>query len=491
MGKFDYFAKNIGIIGFTQFFLGVQGFLMLPILTKFLSATEFGIWSQLKITFLLLGGISVLGLDSSIIRFISGNQNNHEVSNNFFSVLLISLLTSLLMGVILYIFSDKISFLLTGINEVGIYFKFISLILVLNVFHSFFTAFLIAKENILFLSKMELIGGTLEFLLVYFVLSHLFGLFGLIFIFIFIKLIVIFVIFLKLKENFFFKKPNFKLIKHYVSYGLPLTITPLLWWILQTGDQYVIGYFIGAKAVGIYALSYSICRLIRVIFDPIQMILFPVLSKSWNENDKDSAKMYFTYAYKYTFMIVIPAMFGLSLLAEPTLTLISSKEFIVGYKLIPIISVGVALYIFFQLAITLLMLDKNTKKVSKMLLFLSTFNLLLNLILVPFFGYFGAAISTLLTFFISAILGIRIILKMGFNLMWKFLLKYVFASSIMGMAVYLLRIFLNVHEMLKLILILLFSILIYFSILYLINVFTEKETQYIKNHLKKIISKIY
>ena len=58
MNPYKKFAKDVGLMSITQIILGLQAFLLLPILTKFLGATNFGIWSQIKITVSLLSGFS-------------------------------------------------------------------------------------------------------------------------------------------------------------------------------------------------------------------------------------------------------------------------------------------------------------------------------------------------------------------------------------------------------------------------------------------------
>lgn len=480
MDHFKKFAKDVILIGVAEVIVGLQAFLLLPILTKFLGATDFGIWSQIKITVSLVGGFALLGLDAAIVRFMSGQEDKKKVSKEFISILSISLVATFIFGLIIFIFSDKIALWLTHIPKASFFFKFIILMLLLDVVYTQFITFFRVKGNIKLFSIIEIIRVILEIGLVYIFLAKEFGLLGVILAFILVKAITILLGLINIKKNINFLKPSFEAIKPYLIFSLPLAITPLLWWIVQLGDQYIIGYFIGAKAVGIYALAYSLCYIIRFLCEPFFLILLPSLSRVWDQSDKEAAKVYFKYSYKYIFMLVIPAAVGLSLLAEPILKIISTEEFLEGRILIPIIAAGFALYIFFQLTIILLMLNKETKKITKILTALAIVNIFLNILLVPVFGALGAAITTLITFGIAAVVGAVIIKSQKFELMGKFLLTCLFSSGLMGVIILVLRNMLFINVILKMIIIISASVTIYFLVLYLMKCFSKEELIFFK-----------
>jgi O-antigen/teichoic acid export membrane protein len=486
MSQFQKFARNVGLMGITQIILGLQAFLLLPILTKFLGATDFGIWSQIKITVTLLGGLAVLGLDTAIIRFISGQHDKEKVSKEMISVLSISAFSAIIFGVIVYLFSNKIGFLLTHIISSNIYFKFIILILLVEVIYNIFLNFIRAKENVKLFFIIEVSKAIFELLLIYIFLSKDRGLFGIITVIVLVKTILIIIGMLNIKKEIKITKPSFESIKPYLSFSLPLIMVPLLTWIIQLGDQYIIGFYLGAKAVGIYGLAYSLCFIIRSLIDPIYMILGPALSKAWNQDDKNAVRLYFKYSYKYVFMLAIPAMFGLNMLAKPIIRIISTNEFVEGSILIPFISAGFILYCFWQLGGHFLHLKKETKKFTKVILLLVLVNIILNILLIPWIGYLGAAISTLITFGIAAGFGIKLIRSMGFSLMGNFLFKCTFSSCLMSVTILIIRNMLMVNEIVKLIIIIFVSVIVYFSTLFLLKGISKDELKF----LKKIILSI-
>lgn len=473
------FAKDVGMMGVTQFVLGLQAFLLLPILTRFLGATDYGIWVQIKITVILLGGFAMLGLGSAIVRFMSGEEDKEKVSKEFISVLIIAVLASLILGAVVFIFSDRVGMLLTHVSYSGFFFKFIILMLLLEVVHELFITFIRAKENIRLFSIVEILRAMLEIGLIYVFLLGEWGLWGVVLAFVIVKATVILLGLLGLRKTIRLVRPSFKAVKPYLGFSLPLVIMPILHWVIQSGDQYIVGFYLGAKAVGIYGLAYSLCFVIRSLVDPIYMVSSPALSRAWNQNDKEMIKAYFRYSYKYVFMLAIPVMFGLSVLAEPILNIISTAEFTEGKLLLPFISAGFVLYCFWQLGGHLLFLKKETKKFTKIVFFLVVINVVLNILLVPFLGYLGAAVSTLVTFGVAAGFGVKTIRGMGFSLMGRFLFKCLFSSGLMIVGISILRNVL-INEIVKMIMMISISVAVYFLTLFLLGGISKRELLFFK-----------
>ncbi|MBT7296212.1 flippase, partial [Candidatus Woesearchaeota archaeon] len=478
MINYKKYAKDVVFIGIAQILAALQSFLILPILTKFLGAAEFGVWSQIKITVFLLTGLSLLGMQQGVIRFMSGENNKNKLGREFSSVFIISLFGALFFGLVIFFFSDIIGLLLTDETTAGFFFKFVILMILARVIYNFLGTFIKSRKKMKLFSIIEMFNVVAEILLIYFFLLKGFGLLGVIIAFIAVRVILIIVLAINIRKHLHLKAPNFKSVKHYFSFSLPLTVTPILFWIIQSGDQYVIGFFNGAAAVGIYALAYALCRVIRVVADPIILILQPSLASSWNRGKIDEVKMYFKYSYKYIFMLSIPVFFGLTILAEPIIKLISTGEFITGKLLIPIIGAGVGFYILFILAIEIFMLRKETKKLMWFLVFLTIFNVVLNIILVPWIGNLGAAISTLLSFLIAGWYGALTIRKAGFSLMPKFIIKCFFSASVMGLLLYFMGDFQIQNVIFKLFIIILISVVVYFLLLYLLKGITKLEINF-------------
>jgi len=82
-----------------------------------------------------------------------------------------------------------------------------------------------------------------------------------------------------------FRFPRFTELKRYLRFGLPLVPNAAILWIMHSGDRYIIGYFMQPKDVGIYAAAYSLASVVSFLLGPLQAVLFPTISKSYDSGD--------------------------------------------------------------------------------------------------------------------------------------------------------------------------------------------------------------
>ena len=101
-------------------------------------------------------------------------------------------------------------------------------------------------------------------------------------------------------------------------------------------------------------------------------------------------------------------------------------------------------------------------------------NLILNIIFVPYFGSLAAAVTTLLAYFIVALLiYFKSLQYLKFKVDFLFIIKSILASSVMAIAIY----FVNPIGMVKILLTVVAGATIYFTILFLLKAFASEEVK--------------
>ena len=118
-----------------------------------------------------------------------------------------------------------------------------------------------------------------------------------------------------------------------------------------------------------------------------------------------------SHSLRYFLLVAVPAVFGLSALAKPLLIIFTTKDFVSGWIVIPIIAFSGLLAGIGQIFINTLLIVKKTKVPTYISFAAAILNLLINLLLIPSVGIIGAALSTLLSYFFMAILCTHISLK--------------------------------------------------------------------------------
>ena len=234
--------------------------------------------------------------------------------------------------------------------------------------------------------------GKLVFILVLLKIGY--GLLGVIAATLLVQSIIILIAFLTIVSQIGFVIPRFTYIREYLQFSLPLTPNSLVRWVTESSDRYLVTYFLGLNSVGIYSAACSFGNLIQLFVSPLQLILFPELSKLFDENKIDEIEVYMSHSLRYFLLISVPAVFGISALAKPLLIIFTTKDFLSGWLVIPIIALSGLLAGIFQIFINTLLIVKKTKVPTYINFAAAVLNVLINLFLIPLIGIVGAALST-------------------------------------------------------------------------------------------------
>jgi O-antigen/teichoic acid export membrane protein len=233
-----------------------------------------------------------------------------------------------------------------------------------------------------------------------------------------------------------FEFPKFSNLRSYLKFSLPLAPTPVMKWISDSSDRYLVGFFLGVATVGIYSAGYAIGNLIVLLTASLQFILYPALIRLYDEGRLENVRSYLSHALRLFLMVAIPAVFGLSILAEPLLRLVTNSEFTSGSVVVPFVAVSSLLAGVFQILINITYLVDKTRLNAYLLLASGAVNIAINLVLIPTIGMVGAAFATLISFITMVILTAMITSRyITFKICWGFIGKSVASSSVMALLI--------------------------------------------------------
>ena len=98
--NYTLFTKRIGLVGIAKVVVSIKGLIILPILTKNLGPSDYGIWALILVTVSLLQPFILLGLDSSILRFLSSKGKKEVfqgIITTFFVIVFMSIVAILII----------------------------------------------------------------------------------------------------------------------------------------------------------------------------------------------------------------------------------------------------------------------------------------------------------------------------------------------------------------------------------------------------------
>ena len=480
MTEYKLFAQRVGLVGITNLIFSLRGLILIPILTKTLGADAYGIWSVIMVTISLLSPLALLGLTSAMIRFLAAEKDKRKIQEGFYSVIFVVFFAGLILSLIVFLLAD--SFAITILKDISAatLIKLASFVILLQALDlaslEFFRAFGKMKKysGLMLLQTITEVG-----FVAYFVLSG-FGLFGAV-----VSLLISRGIVLLIGASFIFKEIGFRLPKFYglgdyLKFGLPLVPTAMLGWITASSDRYLIGFFSSSQMVGIYSAAYNIGAIIGFFGAPLQIILFPVISKLYEEGKEQEMKTYLAYSLKYFLLFTIPSLFGLSILSRQLLLIMTRPEFVAqGLLILPIVAMG-AIFSGLHGAIFawILVVAKRTRLIFVLVSFSAVINLFLNILFIPVYGIIAAAITTLIAYVILFSMTIYFSREyIKFGIPYDFMGKSVLASLVMSLVIY----WINPVGVLYVGLMILVGAGVYFGVLVLMKGFGKEEVEFIKS----------
>jgi len=477
--SYQKFTKDIWIIGSTNIIIALRGLILLPIITKILGASNYGIWVQIIAILPLIALMATLGLPYTLVRFLAGEKNKKEIQDGIYSVMAITLLIIFFVSLILFFFSSNIaSFLkwpeiIVKILALIIFFECINFVF-LHIFrtlqrinlYSFF---------IIFQTLTEIIFTVVAILLGY-------GLLGAVISLLIVRIINFFVTGIIVLKQIGFRLPFFKRTKEYLHFGLPTIPGNISNWFVGFSDRYLIGYFLGLSFVAYYAPAFTLAGIIGFLGAPFSFLLPAVVSKLYDENKIDDVKRYLKYSLKYFLAIAIPSFFGLSILSKNILTILSTSEIAEnGYLLVPFVTFGMLLYGVYGIVYLILILSKKTMLVGNIWIVAAFLNLILNYLLIPRFGIFVAAINSMMSYILILVITWYYSSKVfTFEIDWKFIQKSVVSSILMSSFVFLI----NPQGIIQTLLIIAIAIILYGISLFLLKALKKSEVTFFTSLLK-------
>jgi O-antigen/teichoic acid export membrane protein len=196
-----------------------------------------------------------------------------------------------------------------------------------------------------------------------------------------------------------------------LRYGLPLTASFAVSFVLSGADRLLIAWFIDESATGVYSAGYDISqRTITTLMMVVNLAAYPLAVNALEEKGREAAYEQMSENGTLLLGIGMPSTVGLVMLSPEFGTLFLGQEFReLGIELLPWIAAGALLSgiraYHYDLAFQL-----GNRTVNQVWVFggAAAANIGLNLWLIPIFGVMGAAYATIASYAIALVLSIKV-----------------------------------------------------------------------------------
>jgi O-antigen/teichoic acid export membrane protein len=179
-------------------------------------------------------------------------------------------------------------------------------------------------------------------------------------------------------------------------YGLPLLLASVSTVLLNSFDRYSLNYLTNLDTVGTYTLAFRMANTIKiVVISSIQLSLVPILYKKLGDADH---KRFYAKSLNYSTLIVMSLILFISVFSLEIVKVFSSnKSYWEAANIIPILSGSMVFVLMKENIMIGLQITKSSATMGVLIAIAAIFNLGLNMLLIPLFGLYGSAVSTLLS----------------------------------------------------------------------------------------------
>lgn len=374
------------------------GIFLVPLYTNidYLSHDEYGALAVLEATSQLLIGLLTMAMLQSLTRWYWDQKYEGEQKGIFFTTLAFLLMILTPVVCLITALSGQISSLTLGTTDFSYLFKLVSISAAVTIINNQILCLAKLKSKSLIYTLVQIVKLTFTLLLIIWGIvkkgkgldaiweATLIGEIAA------LLLLLPFVI-----KNIEFKF-HYKILKEMLIYGIPLMVAAMSSVILATADRYMLSSMSSLENTGVYSLGYRIANTLKVVVTgSLALAISPLNMKKMNE---PSNQRFYSKINTYTSFLFMLALIGLSLFSLEIIKVFTgSKIYWEANLIVPLISYALFFGLMKDNILIGLQIKKKTKIIGSLILITSLLNIGLNLLLIPVWDIYGAALATLIS----------------------------------------------------------------------------------------------
>lgn len=363
-------------------------FFLVPLYTYALTATEYGVVDLIVTVGTVAVPVLTLNISEAVMRFaLDKDADKKKITQIGTGILIIGMLLGLLIFPICHSFnkisqySEFVYFYVVALSMSQLYLcdlrgkELLVYYSIGNVLNTFF----IAALNILFLVVLK--EGIEGYLKAYIIANTLTAIYA--------------IVVGKGYKSFNFSEIDKGLLARMAKYSIVLIPNSFMWWIMNSSDRIMVSSMISVAANGIYAVSYKLPTLVST--------LTTIFNQAWSysaireEGTADESE-YNNKIFKVLIGILMLTGIGILTFAKPFLSVYVSKEYYIAWKYMPFLTVGCVYLTMASFMATSYTVHKDSFGYLFSGMFGAIFNIVMNFILIPLIGVYGAAIATCISY---------------------------------------------------------------------------------------------
>lgn len=210
-------------------------------------------------------------------------------------------------------------------------------------------------------------------------------------------------LFYLVRNRFLVYSIDYSYIKKILRYGVPVFIHSLSFWVIGSMDRFFINNMVGISTTGVYSVSYTIAGIIGLLAGSFSMAWTPIFYEKLKASETDSKKRIVRFTYIYFICMLLLAA-TLTALAPYLLNIVVGKAFYGAERYIIWIAFGAAFQGMYMMVCGYVFYSKKTYMMARITSTVAVINVVLTYSLIKINGGIGAAQATFLSYLLSFLL---------------------------------------------------------------------------------------
>ena len=413
MNKYKTLVSNTALISFGTFGSKLLVFLMVRFYTGYLTTAQYGTADLISQTANLLLPVISLGITDGVFRFAMDSKADKRsvFSSGVFTITL---------GGLAFLVIAPILFLT---HQFDGYIWLIVIYTMASCYHSLCSKYIRALGSTAFFAVQGIINTSLVIVLnILFLAVFNMGITGYVLSVVIADAASTLLIFVreKLWRDITLKIDK-TIFKDIIRYSIPMIPATIFWWVTSVSNRYLVNYFEGADANGIYAVSYKLPTLLTLI-STVFMQAWQFSAVTESENDKEEHIDFFSKVWGSFQSVMFLVGSGVVALSIPLIDILTSdKAYFSAWKYVPMLTMAMVFSAFTNFMGSVYIVEKRSKNSFLTTMVGAVLNIILNFILIPSpLGVQGAAIATFVSYLlIFVIRAVNVIKYIPFNMYFK------------------------------------------------------------------------
>lgn len=190
----------------------------------------------------------------------------------------------------------------------------------------------------------------------------------------------------------------------FLAYSLPLFLVGIIDLVLNYTDAYMGAYFLDNTRVGIYGAAVTLVSLVALGSELLNPMFLSLITGDFARGNLEGVVATFNGNNRWYWLIALPLAMLLALFAAEGLVLLFGPEYAAGAGTLAILTVGRFGYYLATTGAFVLSMHGLARYILAVNLGTALLNILLNWLLIPRLGMFGAALATTISLSLQSLL---------------------------------------------------------------------------------------